>query len=167
MDRYNIQLVGWFIFITLLLFLSRVVPHPPNFTPIIAVAAFWPTVSRTWYISLCCCLLAMFLGDLYFGLHSYMIWTYGSLAIISLLRFHYFINGVLGSVIFYALTNFGVWTSGYYGYTFEGLIACYIAAIPFFTNTIISTVFFILVFNLLNTGVQRWEAHNGKTSSRL
>ena len=51
----------------------------------------------------------------------------------------------LGAFIFYLLTNFGVWSMGSYGYTIEGLINCYILAIPFFVNTIISTIIFSLV----------------------
>ena len=40
------------------------------------------------------------------------------------------------------ITNFGVWTLGTYGYSLEGLIACYTLALPFFGNTIVSTLIF-------------------------
>ena len=51
----------------------------------------------------------------------------------------------LGSLIFFALSNFGVWITGtYYESNIEGLITCYIMAIPFFTNTLISTMIFAI-----------------------
>ena len=56
-----------------------------------------------------------------------------------------FIFTFLGAFIFYLLTNFGVWSMGSYGYTIDVLINCYILAIPFFVNTIISTIIFSLV----------------------
>lgn len=41
-----------------------------------------------------------------------------------------------GSVIFFLLSNFSMWTTGYYGYTFSGFAETYVAAIPFFKNTL-------------------------------
>ena len=52
---------------------------------------------------------------------------------------------LLGAIIFFIITNFGVWIQGYYGYSMEGLIACYIMAIPFFHYTVISTIFFSII----------------------
>ena len=54
----------------------------------------------------------------------------------------------MGAIIFYLITNFGVWINGSYGYSFNGLIMCYIAAIPFFTYTIISTIFYSTIFEM-------------------
>ena len=48
----------------------------------------------------------------------------------------------MGAIIFFILTNFGVWSMGSYGYTFNGLIMCYTLAIPFFTYSLISTFIF-------------------------
>ena len=56
-------------------------------------------------------------------------------------------NVVFGSLIFYIISNFGVWMSGLiYPQTFEGLLACYIAAIPFYKNTIIGTIIYSGLF---------------------
>ena len=53
------------------------------------------------------------------------------------------ISGALvGACLFYLITNFGVWSLGSYGYTFEGLILCYTLAILFFAYTLISTIIF-------------------------
>ena len=51
-------------------------------------------------------------------------------------------GSLLGACAFFMITNFGVWSLGSYGYTFEGLIICYTLALPFFTYTIISTIIF-------------------------
>ena len=42
------------------------------------------------------------------------------------------------SILFFIITNFGVWAFGsLYPKTFAGLVACYAAAIPFFQNTLV------------------------------
>jgi Family of unknown function (DUF6580) len=50
------------------------------------------------------------------------------------------------SVLFFLLTNFGVWAfESLYPKTLEGLISCYVAAIPFFQNTLQGDLFFTAV----------------------
>ena len=148
MGRINIHLVIWIAGLTLLLGLSRIIPHPPNFTPILAVGIFVPLLTGKWQHALPLTLGAMLIGDLYWGLHSYMAWTYASVALVSIvaLRMSLLVNCIVAPVIFFTITNLGVWTSGYYGLTFEGLIACYIAAIPFFHMTLLGTVVYTLLF---------------------
>ena len=51
-------------------------------------------------------------------------------------------GALLGSILFFLVTNFGVWSLGSYGYDIKGLITCYTLAIPFFTYSIISTFLF-------------------------
>ena len=51
--------------------------------------------------------------------------------------------------MFFILTNLGVYLSGYYGYTFESLIECYTLAIPFYTNTLLSTLMFSVFIEFL------------------
>ena len=140
--------VYWFIGFALLLGLSKIIPHPPNFTPILAVGIFAPLLTGKWQTALPITLGAMLIGDLYWGLHQYMAWTYASVALVSIiaLRFSLLANCIVGPVLFFLITNFGVYTSGYYGYTLEGLIACYIAAIPFFHMTLLGTLFYTVIF---------------------
>ncbi len=139
------------LLITLLVF-SRLIPHPPNFTPIISIVILSSILFQTFLISSMVFLLSMFVSDLIIGLYPDMVFTYVTLMIIGIL-FYYFFNKIsyrnlviysfLGSLIFYLITNFFVWiNSNIYENTFNGLIQCYILAIPFFTNTIISTIFF-------------------------
>ena len=52
------------------------------------------------------------------------------------------------AVSFYVVSNFGVWASGYVGYpkTFAGLVAAYVAAIPFFEKGLASDLIFSAMF---------------------
>ena len=51
-------------------------------------------------------------------------------------------GALIGSLVFFLITNFGVWSLGTYGYTINGLILCYTLAIPFFSYSLISTFIF-------------------------
>ena len=139
-----------YLVIFILIFISRVVPHPPNFTPIIALSFYIPAIFGIKFLIFY--VLIYVLIDIFFGFHDASLFVWGSIFLISLIS-QYLANsfitriiGILtGSVIFFTITNFGVWTSGYYGYSLNGLISCYIAAIPFFNNTLISTVIYALI----------------------
>jgi hypothetical protein len=127
---------------------SRLIPHPPNFTPIGAIALFAGAQFSDKRAALAVPLLAMLLSDLGLGdgIHPLTPYVYGSFALIvgfgillrqrlSALR----IAGATaaGSVLFFAITNLGVWLQGgLYPRSPEGLVACYIAAVPFFGNTL-------------------------------
>ena len=55
----------------------------------------------------------------------------------------------IGALTFFIISNFGVWISGtYYDISAQGLLNCYIMAIPFFTNTLLSTMLFAVIFEL-------------------
>lgn len=154
MGRRNIRMVEkilWVLGFTCLLGLSRIMPHPPNFTPILAVAVFLPAVLKNNLVAIPITLGAMLIGDLYWGFHSYMLWTYSAVILATQLKFkHIFVNAVLASVIFFLVTNFSVWLSGYYGLTLTGLWTCYVMAIPFFSNTLLGTLFYTGIFILIN-----------------
>ena len=94
MDRVNLHLVIWFVGFTILLGLTRIIPHPPNFTPILAVGIFVPFLTGAWTSALVLTLGAMYIGDWIIGFHNYMLWTYGSLALVSIvaLRFSLLAN---------------------------------------------------------------------------
>ncbi len=100
----------------------------------------------------------MLVSDLFIGFYENMIFVYSSLLIITFI-FHkiskkinlknLFIYGFSGSVIFFVVSNFGVWALGSpgvndiaYDKNLSGLIQCYILAIPFFGNTFLSTLIF-------------------------
>jgi arginine exporter protein ArgO len=115
---------------------SRLLPHPPNFTPIAAIALVGGAYLDKRFA--------------FIVLHRLMPFVYGSFIItggIGLwLRSKRQVLPVLGatlasSLIFYVLTNAGVWlTSALYPKTIEGLLECYIAALPFFRNEVVGNL---------------------------
>jgi hypothetical protein len=126
---------------------SRFIPHPPNFTSLVALSFYIPAAFGIRYIP---AVLASFIfTDLIIGFHSLIIFTLGSVIFIGLIS-RYFNQSILfrlvgalsGAVIFYIFTNFGVWLNGSYGYSINGLITCYTLALPFFGYTLISTLVF-------------------------
>ena len=132
----------------------RVIPHPPNFTPVIALSLYLPIIFGIW--SLPFCILGFAITDYFIGFHSLLIWTWSGLALVGLLsllakgRVSRILLSLTGALIFFITSNFGVWlTSSFYTHDFQGLINCYILAIPFFTNTLISTMLFAGLFEFL------------------
>ena len=132
--------------------LTRLMPHPPNFTPIIAMGLFGGAYLKDTRWAILLPVVAMLIADFFLGFHGTMIWVYCSLIIISsmglLLKNRItLINGALatlgGSLLFFLVTNFGVWASSiFYPKTFVGLISCYAAGLPFFGNTLAGSVFY-------------------------
>ncbi len=140
------------ISLILILALSRLMPHPDNFTPIIALAIMSSYFFRNVNFSYVVMLFSMLLADFFIGFYSHMLFVYLSLFLIVLIFFkiskkmnykNLFIFSFFGSVIFFLISNFGVWLVGnLYERNINGLIECYFMAIPFFKNTIISTLIF-------------------------
>ncbi len=143
-----------FIGVLIALSASRFIPHPPNFTSLIALSFYIPAVFGKRYIPIVLAVLA--LTDLIIGLHSTILFTWGSVILIGLiskffnLSVMYRISGALvGACIFFVITNFGVWLNGGYGYELAGLISCYILALPFFGYTLLSTLIFSSIIETL------------------
>ena len=98
-------------------------------------------------------LISFAITDLVIGYHSGTHWTWGSVLLIGLVSQYFTKNlnwrlsgAFLGACMFFVVTNFGVWSSGMYGYTISGLYTCFILAIPFFVYSIISTLIFSVIF---------------------
>ena len=133
--------------IFLVLAASRFIPHPPNFTSLIALSFYVPAFLGIRYIP--ALIFSFVITDAIIGFHSVTIFTWGSVIIIGLLS-KYFIKNIfsrisgalVGCCLFFLITNFGIWSLGTYGYTIEGFILCYTLAIPFFAYNIISTLIF-------------------------
>ena len=129
---------------------SRFIPHPPNFTSLLALSFYIPAVFGIRFIPIV--VFALLFTDLIIGFHSTMFFTMGSVVLIGIMS-KFFNKSILirifgalgGALIFYILTNFGVWLSGTYGYTLVGLTNCYVLALPFFGYSIISTLFFSVI----------------------
>jgi len=144
----------------LLLAFSRLLPHPPNFTPIVAVAIMSGYFFRNVNLSFVVLLISMLLVDVFLGFYKHMFFVYLSLFLITFIFFkisdkinfkNLFVFGFLGSLIFYLISNFGVWATGVlYEKNLNGLINCYFLAIPFFKNTLFSTIIFSYAAFLAN-----------------
>ena len=126
---------------------SRFIPHPPNFTSLLALSFYVPALLGVRYLP--ALLISFIITDIFIGIHSSAFFTWGSVIFIGLLSQHFvknFTSRILGSLIgaclFYLITNFGVWSMGSYGYNLSGLVLCYTLAIPFFGYTLISTLIF-------------------------
>lgn len=133
----------------------RLLPHPPNFNPIAALALFGGAhvEDKRWAFILP--LAAMLLSDAVIGFHSQMLMVYAAFALIVWMGFA--LRGrlaplpvagasLLASTLFFIMSNFGVWAfDALYPKSIEGLIACYVAAVPFFGNTIAGTLFYAAV----------------------
>lgn len=133
--------------------LSRLVVHAPNFTPVIALALFGGVYLNKKY-ALIVPLALMVITDLILGLHNIILFTWGSVLLIAALglkvRARSNMPTLIGSslfsaVLFFVITNFGAWLV-MYPHNWDGLVSCYIAAIPFFRNMLSSTLIFSFVF---------------------
>ncbi len=130
----------------------RLIPHPPNFAPVAALALFAGAHFRDNRMAFLLPLAAMMLSDLLIGLHGQMLVVYGCFAatvgIGMLLRDRIRVVPVAAaavgsSLLFFAVTNLAVWAlDAMYPLTLEGLVACYVAAIPFLHNTLLGTAFY-------------------------
>lgn len=129
---------------------SRFIPHPPNFTSLLALSFYVPALLGIRYIP--ALLLCFIITDFIIGFHSVTFFTWGSVVLIGLLSKFFTFNlsnrifgSLLGACLFFVITNFGVWSLGSYGYDFNGFLACYTLAIPFFGYSLMSTLFFSLL----------------------
>lgn len=137
----------------------RLVPHPANVTPIIGMALFSGALFGRRPGAVLIPLFAMFLSDLVLGFHDQMIPVYGSIVVVAILSAMILKNtsvarvvcaSLLGSVVFFLITNFTVWlSSGFYAPTLQGLIECYTLALPFFRSAVIGDLAYSgLIFGL-------------------
>ena len=126
-----------FFGILIVLSASRFIPHPPNFTSLLALSFYVPALLGLRYLP--ALLISFAITDMVIGYHTGTFFTWGSVFLIGLMANSFsktltsrLSGALIGAVIFFTITNFGVWASGMYGYTMAGLISCYTLAIPFF-----------------------------------
>jgi hypothetical protein len=145
MQRIEIKAVFGLIIIAIL---TRLLPHPPNFAPITSIALFSGFHFANKRLVLFIPLIAMFISDLFIGLHDLVPVIYLSFILISVMSFYMkslsFTNVILGSSVFFVLSNLGVWYF-YYPLTWAGLTSCFVLAIPFFVNALAGDLFYTSV----------------------
>ena len=176
-ERFDLRF-GVITMLILLVALSRLVPHPPNFLSVGGMALFGAAYYNRRYLSYLIPVIAMWLSDLavnnilYAQYFDHFVWfysgagfTYGAFLLIVLfgtfilkkVRITNLIAAALGaSAIFFAVSNFGVWlSSGLYPHTASGLMSCYAAGLPFFQNTLLGNLFYCgLLFGAFGLSVK-------------
>lgn len=135
-------------------FAARLLPHPANFAPIGAVALFGGMYLTKRY-AVILPLIAMLISDIFIGFYTWQIMAsvYISFALTGLIglwvrknkKLSTIIGGtVLGSILFFLITNFAVWAFGaMYAHNFSGLMQSYIMAIPFFRDSLLGDLFYV------------------------
>ncbi len=134
---------------------SRLIPHPMNFAPITAIALFGGMYFDKRFAPVLP-LAALIVSDLFLGgLYDGIAWVYGSFLVVAVLGMFAAAKRSIsvvaastfaGSILFFLITNFGVWMTGsLYPQTMEGLAACYTAALPFFRNAVVGDIFYVTV----------------------
>jgi hypothetical protein len=160
-SKNNFWLLSFFIFFAAI---TRLLPHPSNVTAIGAMALFGGAYFGSRMAAFFVPLTAMLISDIALevlfrnglsieqGFHFALPFVYVSfvLSVVigiwisrkpSLLRTIF--GGIASTTLFFFITNFAVWLEGFYGHSFQGLITCYVAAIPFHRNTFIGDMVYI------------------------
>ena len=147
--------------------MTRLLPHPPNFAPIGAIALFGAAYFRKPILGLAITFLAIWMSDLilnnvvyaayYDGFQWFStMWVYVGFAAVFLLGYlalkkintgKLALTAVGGSVLFFLITNFGAWqfSGGLYPKNFAGLMSAYAAGIPYFWYTLAGDLFYVAV----------------------
>jgi hypothetical protein len=155
--------------------LFRVLPHEPNFAPVGAIALFGGVVLG-WRTAIWLPLAIMAITDMFLGFYPGMSYTWAGFVLVSVvgmcLRNSRFLTrvllGALGSgIVFFAVSNFGVWaSSGMYPHTLGGLAHCYAMALPFLRTSLLADLFYSFVLFGLYEFVARFIDAR-KTSSQF
>ncbi len=146
--------------------LTRLIPHDANFSPLVGIALFsgvYLNKKHAYLIPLAIYVLS----DIIIGLHSAIFFTWGSILLIyylgSKLKRHKTIENIglytlISSILFFIITNLGVWLLGWYTYTLEGLIKCFILAIPFFRTSLLANFIYVgLLFSTYEYFLRRFK----------
>jgi hypothetical protein len=163
MNKIKLTYIG---VISLILFASftRIIPHMPNFTPIGAMALFGGAYLKNKNHAFLIPIISLWISDIIinnFILSYYndftwfypgFLWQYGSFFIMILIGFFFlkkisfknvFITSLCSSLLFFVITNFGVWISGsMYPLSLDGLLICFLAALPFYKGTLLGFIFY-------------------------
>ena len=165
------------ILLILSLTLIRLIPHAPNFSPVIAISLYAGIKFNNRYLALLVPILSMFISDCFIGLHSSMLAVYFCITLNVLLGIffnkkftllNYLYLSLIGSCLFFIITNFSVWLlSNMYPLTIEGLISCYVLALPFFHNTLISALIFGSLLFYTNDRFEKYFNRNNKILKKI
>ncbi len=134
--------------------LLRFMPHAYNFTPVAAIALFSGVYLKRKY-AIIVPLVLMAVSDIFIGMHNVVIFTWGSFILAALIgiliRKNKSAARILGgslaaSLVFFVVSNFGVWLMGWYPLNLKGLVDCYVMALPFLRDFTVSTLIYSVLF---------------------
>jgi len=137
---------------------GRLLPHPPNVTPVLAAALFAGFLFRHRAVAILAPLVTLVISDAVIGLYDWRLMAIVYAAFLApmllrpLIRFKPTVLSATGcalaaSIVFFVVSNFGVWwLGGLYSKSAAGLVACYVAAIPFFGNSLVGDLVWSGVF---------------------
>ena len=171
--------LGVIIALVFIAALSRIIPHPYNFTPLSAIALFGAAhFKRDWQV-IFIPIVATWLSDLFINnvlyqsssfvwVYQGFYWQYGAYILIALLGrkaltritvSRVLLSSIGAAGVFFLVSNFGVWAgSPMYPQTFSGLATCYAAGLPFFGGTLFGNLFYgVALFGIFHLLEQNWE----------
>ncbi len=134
--------------------LLRFMPHAANFTPVAAIALFSGAYLKRKY-AIIVPLALMAISDIFIGMHNVIIFTWGGFVLAALIgtliRNNKSVARIAGtslaaSLVFFVVTNFGVWLMGWYPQNLKGLVDCYVMALPFLRDFTVSTLIYSALF---------------------
>jgi len=157
----------------------RLIPQPQNFGPIGAMALFGGAYFGKKWQAFLIPLAALLISDLVVNFafyrefvlfHEMAVWVYGAFAInvligIALLKkvktSSVITANIIASLLFFTITNFGVWASpnimNIYPSNAAGLTACYIAGIPYLWGTLAGNLFYsALLFGIFEYAQKKY-----------
>lgn len=132
--------------------LTRLAPHPANFTALGAIALWSMTLIPSRPLAMLIPLFTLMLSDMWIGFHDQVGWVYTAFILVAVLSLwieprrswaRTFSGSLLASLVFFLITNFGVWAQGQiYPMNGTGLLESYIAGLPFLKNQIAGDLFY-------------------------
>ena len=155
----------------------------PNFTPIGAMALFGGAYLKNKNHAFLIPLASLWLSDLVlnnfiYSYYSDFTWFYPgfllqyiSFILIILIGYLFlkklniksvFTTTIISSLLFFIVTNFGVWISGtMYSLDLQGLIACYVMVLPFYKGTLLGFVCYsTFLFGVLEFSKSKFQTLN-------
>lgn len=153
----------------------RVFPHPPNVSPVAAMALFGGAYFTDRRLAFGVPFLALMISDLFIGFHSTMIYVYIGFALTVFIGIWVgkrvtfttvTASAVAASVLFFLITNLGAWISeALYPMSVQGLMQAYAAGIPFFQNSLLGNLFFTgIMFGGFSLLQSRMAGYKGQTN---
>lgn len=143
------------LFLILIVVISRLVPHPPNFTPVLSIALFAGAMFQSKWKAFAVPVAGLILSNIVLGFQAISWVVIGIMVAIAAFGFilksrhtaPWWVSfSIASSLVFFIISNFFVWVlGGLYPPTPDGLLTSYIMAIPFYKNMVISTLLYSLV----------------------